>query len=237
MSRKFLLGWAITATVLMLLAVGFALGKRAGSAGPEGATIPAYGATAASTDPRRHPDEAPPVDPYTIPRKFAGLPAEWRSDHDGKSRDGYAILLDPQRRELIVEKCHHAGYFDFSADRPIEQSQEFCDIVLWSTLTTLGEQEAKAVTRTGEAVDVKLALTTTDDDEPRLELSFGDHGMKLVAGSKNDLLQSMEAMPDIRRQKNVLLKALVAEEDRQRKALAEKPVPRYTLPAGEERDD
>lgn len=224
MSQKILLGWAITATVLMVLAVGYAFGKNADRSSPAVVSQPVYRVSEASTDGRHVGDEVPQAESYVIPDVYAAMPTEWRSDNDGTSRDGYAILLDPVRRELIVEKCHHAGYFDFKSGQSIEQNSEFCDVVLWSTLAMLAPENASAVSRDGRHVDVALVVNN-DGAEPVLSLSFGDHQMELVAGSKNDLLQIMESLPAIQKQKDAWVASMMAENDRARGAGPDEPMP------------
>ena len=81
-------------------------------------------------------------------------------------------------------------------------------------------------------MDVQLTRRDTESG-PRLAVEFAGHRMDLIPGSKNDLLQAIEAEPAIREQKALWIRQMMAGEDADRRQGDASPgddVPRYTLP-------
>lgn len=215
-----MLAWAVVATALALVSVGYAgyaMGRKST------ATIPALASAPRDSRPvdtsgREAP--AQPIDPYQVPAALAGLPAEWHSVPGGEDSRGYAILFDPQRREVIVEKCLHPGYVDPRSGDLIELSWEFCEGVLWGSLTRIDERSATVIARAGDAVELAFAVEG-EGGSPRLSLSFADHEMLLTPGSKNDYFQLLENSPAMRVQKDTYIKTMVAREQAERRAASD----------------
>lgn len=140
---------------------------------------------------------------YSVPDAFVGLPTEWRTQFNGVDFNGYAILFDPFRQEIIVEQCRHPGHFDEALNRPIEAGTSFGKIVLWSRINLLSSLMANVTTRDGKPEEIKLSLTEKEGQR-HLALSFGNHVMDLIPGSKNDLYQAMDRTPEMRRQQRLV---------------------------------
>lgn len=239
MNQKLLIVWALSATALALVFLGYAIGKTT-EADKRLSASAAYGSHLADTSGGEPQVEL--VDPYVVPAVLDGMPSEWRSPFDGKNFHGYAILFDPMRREVIVEKCRHPGYFDERKGVAVDGGWDFCNNVLWGSLVRIDEFSATAVNRAGQELELELTLDG-EGDERRLSLSFPGHAMVLQAGSKNDLLQALEFAPQMQKQKDRLMKTIVAQEQAQRRVAEESgdgrqvAVPTYTVPAGEDRQD
>ncbi|NND59983.1 MAG: hypothetical protein HKN49_06905 [Gammaproteobacteria bacterium] len=239
MNQKFLLAWAVAATALALVSLGFALG-RAGS-------NPAVDPPMLNADPTMStmagPDaESHPADTYSVPDALAELPGEWRTQFDDEY-GGYAILFDPGRRELIVEQCAHPGYIDRTG-APVELGWEFCESVLWGTLATLDSDGALVRDRRRGSVEVELSLS--GGDPPKLSLAFADHDMVLIPGSKNDLFQAIDRSPEMMAQRERKLQMAIAEEEARRRMAEEaqntgkpagEPVPVFIMPSGDDDRD
>lgn len=236
MSQKFLLAWAIGATALALILLGYMIGRTGGGPNPAPLSVAANLATSTETGPSVQPE---PADPYLVPVALAGMPAEWRTPFR-QELAGYAILFDLKRRELIVEQCAHPGYFDEGTGREILQNWEFCEPVLWSRLVEIDETSVKAIDRRRGRVELELAADR-EADPPSLSLSFGDHDMRLIPGSKNDLFQAMDRSSAIEQQRDKVIKMLMAKEKAKLRLMEEArqtgvqpgpdTVPVYTLPA------
>ncbi len=244
MNQKFLIAWAVSATAVALLAIGYVLGKSARSV--TSAPVPAHAVRADyGTRPTNTTDTSEgrlhmqPVDAYVVPEAFNEMPNEWRSRFDGEHFEGYAILFDPARREVIVEQCRHPGYYDEKRGVAVEDRWEFCKGVMWGSLKQIEESSAIAVDRTGQTIDIELSLNA-ETRPPQLLLSFGDHSMVLEPGSKNDLLQAMESSPKILGQRDQLGKSIAAQQQAQRRIAEESAdgraadIPTYSLPVGKD---
>ncbi len=233
MSNGFLKVWAFLATAVALVLLGIVIGRHTEKSAPVDYHF-ASGApgVSAATD-SRDPTTAP-VAPYSVPGNFVGLKTQWRSALNNEALNGYAILFDPERREVILEYCLHPGYFNAKLEQPIYSESDFCQTVLWGTLVELSETVAKAVDRQGNAQKLTLRLNKNGPDS-RLEISFDEHELDLVYGSKNDLFQLVEQSEAIREQKQ---QRFAFEQEDIKKRLARRAneiqqapdVPRYTLP-------
>lgn len=231
--NKFLLAWAVGATALALVFLGYAIGRTSGN-GAEPVTLLSGDNPATSTEAGADAS-AVPVDPYVIPATLSGLPAEWRTPFEDRY-EGYAILFDPQRRELIVEQCAHRGYLDERSGVPVPEGWEFCANALWGQVQELTEHSATVADNRRGVVLVSLDMDTASDP-PQLELSFAGHDMVLVPGSKNDLFQDMDRSEPIRAQRMAVMNLAMAEDAARRRLAQEgidagpEPVPVYALPA------
>jgi hypothetical protein len=153
-----------------------------------------------------------------IPEAFVSLPSEWRTEFHDSDYHGYAILFDPPRREVIIEKCFHPGHFDQDTGQPIADGWEFCDNVLWGQLESLDEHSAHVRARDGTQLDLDLALSDANG-QTHLALSFPGHQMELIPGSKNDLFQAMDQSPQMAEQRKQKFEFMMnAEEERRRQA-------------------
>ena len=210
MSSGFIKYWAVGATAIALVLLGILIGQRLGQA-PEpealiddgrGTELTDRADVYSNNDRTTGSDGETLKEPETfiIPAVFTSIPSEWHTIISEDSFDGYAILFDPPRREVIIEKCRHPGYFDPEADRPLPQGVEFCTNVLWGQLLAMDEHSAVVQTRSGKQLELSLSLTT-EDGQSQLALSFPDHQMSLVPGSKNDLFQALDRNPIMVEQK------------------------------------
>jgi hypothetical protein len=205
MSQRILLMWAVLATVIAVAMTGFVVGKSVGIRSASSDEARAATEMPYSTQPSGA-DEALPA--FAMPDMFAGAPREWRSAVN-KGVDGYVVLFDAEAREIIVEKCQHAGY-PSDANSPI-MDQEFCTGVLSGWLAALTETEAIVQDRArGSNVTVRLKARLAGD-KPTLRLRFADHDAALVPGTKNEWLQAVERQPSIVEQKKRYLLALGGE--------------------------
>ena len=154
-------------------------------------------------------------EPFVIPETFTSLPSEWHTVLSDAGFDGYAILFDPPRREVIIEQCRHPGYFNTETGQPLAEDIEFCTIVLWGEMQSMDESSAQVKPRTGELLDMTLSLTN-EDNQSRLSLAFSGHQMNLVPGSKNDLFQAMENTTVMSEQKHLKIEFQETEYQMQR---------------------
>jgi hypothetical protein len=210
MSISFIKSWAIIASAFALILLGVLIGQRLGQA-PDAETVTekarATELTAGTdintnTDGTSSTDGGPGDEPvaFLIPAAFTSIPSEWHTIIKEDSFDGYAILFDPPRREVIIEKCRHPGYFDPESGQPLPEGMEFCTNVLWGQILVMDEQSAVVQARNGEQLKLTLSLTAKDE-QSHLALSFPGHQMNLVPGSKNDLFQALERNPVMVKQK------------------------------------
>lgn len=230
MKLTIVLVWAVTATAVALVLLGYTISEKSHTAMP--VAVDPFGSTASDT---QGGETAQQVDPYQIPPALSGLPAEWHSVFDGRHFRGYAILFDPSRREVIVEQCRHPGYPRQVSGPPRVLGWDFCTNVLWGNLTRIDEHSATAVDSQGDPVELQITVDR-EAVPPRLSLSFQDYDMDLVPGSKNDLLQAMDSSPAMLLEKERYSSNVIAFEQEQRRlaeqAGSEPPpnVPRYSLP-------
>ena len=204
--------WAIAATAIVLVLLGVLIGQRFGRQPVIDSALPMSMAenseTQGGTEGRTSPGETSSTEsgssedsvPFVIPETFTSLPSEWHTVFIENNFEGYAILFDPLRREVIIEQCRHPGYFDPSIGQPLPEDREFCANVLWGQLLNMDENSAHVRARKGNELDLALELTS-DFGRSRLSVSFPDHQMVLVPGSKNDLFQGMDNTPVMTEQK------------------------------------
>lgn len=226
MSSGFIKYWAVGATAIALVLLGVLIGQQFGQAPDselgieKGRAIELTGGTDVNTNTveTTSSDGGPGDKPeaFVIPAAFTSIPSEWHTIISEDSFDGYAILFDPPRREVIIEKCRHPGYFDPEADRPSPQGVEFCTNVLWGQLLAMDEHSAMVQTRSGKQLELSLSLTT-EDGQSQLALSFPDHQMNLVPGSKNDLFQTLDRKPVMVEQKQQKFEFQEAEHQERRR--------------------
>ena len=196
MSDSFVKNWAMAVTVIALVLMGVLIGQRIGpTQGPgsdadEDATTGLVQSAGERTITSNEIQEEKKS--YEIPAKFTSIPSEWQTVLTENNFSGYAILFNPARQEVIIEECHHPGYFDSSIGQPIPQGQAFCSNVLWGQLQTLNEHSALVLARNGQQLELTLLLTS-ENGQSQLALSFPGHLMELVPGSKNDLFQAMDS--------------------------------------------
>lgn len=242
MSSNIAKNWAVAATAIALVLLGVVIGQRTGrdvdsaqdilttpATGQvaENAGHPAPGASApTSTDAESDNQPAP----YVIPDAFVSLPSEWRTAYDEGDYHGYAILFDPPRREVIIEKCFHPGHFSQETGQPVPEGWEFCDNVLWGQLVSLDEHTAHVQARNGTQLDLTLSLDN-EDGQSHLALSFPGHSMDLIPGSKNDLFQAMDKSPEMTEQRRQAFEFGVKAEEQLRRQLQSK-----TSDTGTEKD-
>jgi hypothetical protein len=230
MSDSFVRNWATAATAVVLVLLGILIGQRLGQVPAVGSDVERAPTTGISenTSARTATGEmagtegktiSKPVR-FVIPDAFTSLPSEWRSLLTEDSFGGYAILFDPPRREIIIEQCRHPGYFNPNTGQPVPDGIEFCVNVLWGQLLSLDESSAQVMARDGNQLDLSLALTR-EGDQSHLGLSFPDHQMKLVPGSKNDLFQDMDTIPVMVEQKRRKFKFFEAEYQQRRQQQSE----------------
>ncbi|MEO1574787.1 MAG: hypothetical protein AAFU65_07490 [Pseudomonadota bacterium] len=196
--HTFLLAWALGATLVAVGAVGYSFGKRAGGEAPQAAR---HATDMPYTD--ESAQRTPPPPAYSVPESFNGVANEWRSTVRNDTT-GYAVLFQPERRRIIAERCQHHGYA--SSDGMI--GSEFCTTLVKGTLTSLETDEATLMDREGNPVTVRLNL---GDDGQTLRMRFGEHDLRLMPGSRNDLMQAMEALPDVQEKKRAFILAMAGD--------------------------
>lgn len=96
------------------------------------------------------------------------------------------------------------------------QGVEFCTNVLWGQLLAMDEHSAMVQARSGKQLELSLSLTT-EDGQSELAMSFPDHQMNLVPGSKNDLFQTMNRKPVMVEQKQQKFEFQEAEHQERRR--------------------
>ena len=213
--------WALGATIIALVLLGVLLGQQIGrsSAGnkvgthspnPVNSTSPREGGfdTEAKFPTGQDLPNSPAISNATL-----AWPTQWRTQTDGDLYDGYAILLDPGRRQVIVEQCQHRGFFDEVADKPIDVEHQFCKSVLHGQLTELTQTHGVALQRDGTSVELSLSLES-NEQLLKMALSFPGHTMDLIPGSKNDLRQAMVKTPEMKEQKRKRDTYLFAKRNR-----------------------
>lgn len=229
MSNSLSKNWAIAATAIALVLLGIVIGQRTGqvaSPSPEVTDTPVTGSVtenagqpSASTGPMStEPGGSNEPAVFVIPEVFGSIPSEWRTAHDEGVYDGYAILFDPPRHEVIIEDCFHPGHFNAETGQPVADGWEFCDIVLWGELLSLDENSADVLARNGTRLTLSLSLDN-EGGESQLALSFPGHQMTLIPGSKNDLFQAMDQSPEIAEQRRQRLASDLAAGDERRRQL------------------
>ena len=216
MDNSYVRYWAIAASAIALVLLGILIGQRFGHTPDSGPVIDKGHATeltggtevktstngTSNSDGATSSDGGPIDEPesFVIPTAFTSIPSEWHTIIIEDSFDGYAILFDPPRREVIIEKCRHPGYFDPEAGQPLPEGVEFCTNVLWGQLLAMDEHSASVHARNGKQLELNLSLTT-EDGQSQIALSFPGHQMNLVPGSKNDLFQALDRKPVMVEQK------------------------------------
>lgn len=198
-SNNALLAWALGATIVAVGAVGYILGKQAGGGARE-RVAPASAAT--TTEPGADARTALPA--YQVPDAFEGIATEWRTVVDN-SLSGHSVLFDPDRRRFIAERCEHHGYASAAA---VDAAIAPCKTLLKGTLNSLATDQATLLSRSGDPVSVKLSLDQ-DNDTPSLRLRFDDHDIRLVPGRRNDLMQDIEALPQVQKNKHEYFVAIM----------------------------
>lgn len=235
MSSSFIKYWAIAATAIALVLFGILIGQRVyqkpqsqtlvdqaagvekahgsdeknrtGTTGRQGDNI---GTGTTSTEGQNAGDEPKP---FVIPTAFTSLPSEWHTVLTDDGFDGYAILFDPPRREVIIEQCRHPGYFNTETGQSLPRGLEFCTNVLWGEMQTMDESSAQVKSRNGELLDMTLSLSS-EDGQSQLAVSFPGHQMNLVPGSKNDLFQAMDNTTVMSEQKRLNFEFQEAEHQK-----------------------
>ncbi len=202
MKQNVLMVWAISATIVAVAAIGYALGKH--SALPAENVV---SSAALNTTDGNGPHVSMPA--FSIPARFKGAPAEWRSVLAKNDLQGYAVLFETATQTLIVEDCTHRGYEVDVNGRPVLSTAEFCKEVAWTSMVTLADDELVARTREGGTIQVALELDE-QADPPVLHMSFDGHRAKLVPGSKQDLFVIMERVESIAKQKEAFHQASMA---------------------------
>ncbi|MFK8032165.1 MAG: hypothetical protein AB8G18_18185 [Gammaproteobacteria bacterium] len=200
--------WAIVATALALVLLGIVIGRHTEPVPTVIAEAPVEYETDTQTS--TEPGRSREVEVYRIPVQFNGIKSEWRSEVEraGLSGDeqlsGYSALFDPERRQVIVEECRHAGYFDQNTGKPIDgASVDFCTVIMKGRLTQLTERSAVVETGINESIDVSLELDQSDE-QPQLSMVLNERRIELIPGSRNDLYQLMDVSPKIKAQKSLL---------------------------------
>ncbi|MFK7885943.1 MAG: hypothetical protein AB8G16_03680 [Gammaproteobacteria bacterium] len=186
MNQKVLIVWALAATGAALYFAGLTAGRQ--SAAPQ--QVVRMDAPPSSTDGSTPARAAAPV--YTVPTALNDLARYWRSPVVGEQRDGFATLVDVHGRKVIIEQCHHHGWFDERTNRPVDTAQPFCKTIVNAKLATWSGDIATAVDRDGKAINIAVTLSP-EGDQLRLELP--GQKMMLVTGTTNDMLQAMEQAP------------------------------------------
>lgn len=237
MNSDFVRSWAIAVTAIALILLGILIGQwiyqkpqsqslvdqaavvekvhsidekaRTGTTGSQGDNS-GTGSTGTEGD---NTGDQPAT--FVVPEAFTSLPSEWHTVLTDGGYDGYAIVFDPPRREVIIEQCRHPGYFNMKTGQPVADGLEFCTIVLWGEMQTMDESSAQVKARAGELLDLTFSLTN-EDKQSQLALSFPGHQMNLVSGSKNDLYQAMESAPAMMEQKRLNFEFQQAEYQMQR---------------------
>ena len=229
MSSNLSRNWAIAASAIALVLLGVVIGQytsRNSNPEPVTAGVPQPAPVSGNTSRADVPEAATDTEgeggdgpaPFVIPQAFVSLPSEWRTEFEDGDYHGYAILFDPPRREVIIEKCFHHGHFDQDTGQPIADGWEFCDNVLWGQLESLDEHSAHVRARNGTQLDLDLALSDANG-QTHLALSVPGHQMELIPGSKNDLFQAMDQSPQMAEQRKQRFEFMVnAEEERRRQA-------------------
>jgi hypothetical protein len=182
--------WAIASSVLCAGLVAYILVSKTSESPRVVVALPPASAPNqnSSTDPTFAGE---PAAQPTLPTVLRGLTKEWISageDRDGKA---YAALIDfDQRREVILERCQHEGYFDDERGEPLKAGWQ-CARALAGSISSVEGGQMSLVASTGANIRIGVARTGPPR-EPHLELSIGDERIDLVPGSKNDLLQRFE---------------------------------------------
>lgn len=214
--------WAISATAVALVLAGVLIGQKL-----ERPTLPQASLTEAT-----EPGATPYVDPYVVPEWLAGAPLEWRSEVTDAAK-GIAILLDYNRRELLVDQCSHAGFFDFSKNRPKENGSLRCERLLTSRITSFTVDGADVTTREGNEMFVTLK-PVLESDVSKLDIGFDSLKMRLIPGQTNDLNQAIVQLPSVAKEKEALNQFKIQQEMQQRAQMAsanQQGVPRFEVPA------
>lgn len=218
MKQSALVVWAVSATAVAVAAVGglgYLMGQRLSH--QSASTIPVAAQGVPMTDPSRPAEARAPA--YTVPEEFSDAPTQWRTEVGSKPA-AYAALFDPSRRELIVEHCKHPGY-DVEGGRNLVQDGEVCARVLTARLASLTREQAVALDRDGQRVDVRIDASLAEQT-PSLRLRFGDHDVDMVPGTRNDMFQALERIPAIATQKEKYMQALITKNAAARAARRER---------------
>ncbi len=217
--------WAIASSTLCVALVGYIIASHVEESRSENLRTEALAserqalteaAGPEATSPSDRPAAPPPATP-SLPEGLRDLESEWISAADGPGNSGHAILIDlERRRELIVERCRHGGYFD--EERQVPKPPDWrCETIVagrvagieGSTFTVLGRHRGASrvsVARSGRGSSARLELTIDGDR------------ISLAPGSKNDLLQRFERKPEIKvsKQRMFEYEAARSEEARRR---------------------
>ncbi|MFK8030012.1 MAG: hypothetical protein AB8G18_07205 [Gammaproteobacteria bacterium] len=219
--------WALISTTVAVLLTGVFIGK----------SLPTPVASP-PTPAASEPGGEMVANTFEVPQWLVNAPKEWQSK-PVNSNTGHAILLDYERRELLVEQCQHLGYFNAETNLPRERKGLECTRLLTGTLLEFNETGVLVQTRDGRTIEAELDYIQ-NDALAQLGLRFDRHTMQLRPGQLNDLAQEFEQTANVKAEAQLFID-YEYQLIKQRRAIAsagQEQVPAFALPlAAREQDE
>ena len=217
--------WAVSATAAALLMAGVLVGK---SLQP----LQSGGVVSIAAPQSTEPGAEPVEEHFQVPAWMQAAPTEWYTAPDG-SREGYALLFDPVRRELLIEQCGHLGYFDAQTNRPRAETGPSCTRILTGELLEVTEDSAMVFNKEGVIVQIDLVATITNETA-QLEMRYDNLHLHLVPGQTNDLINAIAKLPEIQNEYQQRFEFEQQQMKQQRAQMAAGSadgIPQFKLPA------
>ena len=159
---------------------------------------------------RASPD---PVSPKKV-EKYLAFPSSWISeDVDIPKKQGYSLLFDlAETKKLILEKCTALIYLDPITKKAIpprpSEGDDFCVSLVWNDIIHVNN-DSVIVKDEKQGTEVILPFTISVKNA---RIQFNGVEINLVPGSRNDLLQKIEALESVRKEKDEALRQMRSVE-------------------------
>ncbi|MEK6624939.1 MAG: hypothetical protein AABY86_08225, partial [Bdellovibrionota bacterium] len=121
-------------------------------------------------------------------------------------KQGYSLLFDlAETKKLILEKCTALIYLDTVTKKAIpprpSAGDDFCIPLVWNEIIDVND-ESVIVKNEKQGTEVILPFTISVKNA---RIQFNGVEINLVPGSRNDLLQKIEALESVRKEKDEAL--------------------------------
>ncbi len=146
--------------------------------------------------------------------KYAKFPTSWMSDKlDSSKKQGYALFLDlASSKKMIFERCTALVYLDPKTKQPVSphpaEGNDFCVPVVWNEIIDMDDNTIFVKDKEkGTKLSIPFKISA---NSARIKVNGVE--INLIPGSRNDLLQKIEALDSVRREKDEALKKMKPED-------------------------